>query len=178
MSGPAAYPRGVTDPVTGAEPLRLTESVLMWADRLADALSLEYPSHHCGVFLPDPEAGMRLVGQRLGDAADPGPHTVGAWSVPLEGSICGRVARTGAPALVADIRHDPDFRNWASCHTRSELAVPVIAGGATVAVINLESRWIGAYAIRDLDRLLAVAAEAAGTFPAPAAVTGFATLRR
>ncbi len=58
--------------------------------------------------------------------------------------IVGRVARTGRPALVPDVRLDPDYVG-VSPTSRSEVAVPIIAGGQTIGVINLESERPAAF---------------------------------
>lgn len=58
------------------------------------------------------------------------------WSVQV--GILGRVVRTGRPALVPDVRRDPDYVP-ARPSTRSELAVPILYGGQPIGVINLES---------------------------------------
>ncbi|MGB9723631.1 MAG: GAF domain-containing protein [Chloroflexia bacterium] len=69
--------------------------------------------------------------------------------------IIGRVVRTGRPALVPDVRRDPDYApvNLAS---RSEVAVPIFAGGRAIGVINLESERPAAFDeehLRFLERL-------------------------
>ena len=59
--------------------------------------------------------------------------------------ITGRALRTGKPQLVGDVRKDPDFIPVA-VGTRSELAVPLLLGGACYGVINFESPKRDAFA--------------------------------
>jgi HD-GYP domain-containing protein (c-di-GMP phosphodiesterase class II) len=57
----------------------------------------------------------------------------------LDSGVNGRVARSGATALVHDTRLDPDYvERDASTDPRSELAVPIVADDRVWGVINLE----------------------------------------
>ncbi len=53
--------------------------------------------------------------------------------------VCGRVARTGIPALVQDTRNDPDFVNAMNALT-SEVCVPLLNGGKVIGIMNVESK--------------------------------------
>ena len=90
---------------------------------------------------------------------------IGEWIVPFEGSVCGRVYRTGLAALCADVTMDPDYRSFPGGRTRSSLTVPVGPPDAVVAVINLEAPWVAAFSIRDYERMTERAAAAYATFP-------------
>jgi HD-GYP domain-containing protein (c-di-GMP phosphodiesterase class II) len=59
---------------------------------------------------------------------------------PVRHGINGRVARTGATALVADTRADPDYI-VRDPHTdpRSELSVPIVVDGSVWGVLNIEA---------------------------------------
>jgi NtrC-family two-component system sensor histidine kinase KinB len=57
---------------------------------------------------------------------------------PDERGITGRVARTGQPALVLDVRRDPDYVASAST-TRSQISVPIVWEGGVIGTITLES---------------------------------------
>ena len=59
--------------------------------------------------------------------------------VPLSRGVMGRVARTGEPVLLADVRGDPDFLSAAE-DVVSEVCVPLRDRGRVVGVVNLESR--------------------------------------
>jgi len=75
--------------------------------------------------------------------------------IPIDKGVIGRVARTGAPALVADAGQDPDFIDVAG--VRSEAAVPLLNRAETVGVLNVESPRVGAFEDADMRLLCAVA---------------------
>ena len=125
------------------------------------------------VFVPDPAAqGLRLAGQVWGAGEDIGAVVVGEWLVPFEESVSGRVFRTGLAALCADVAMDPDYRSWPGSRARSFLTVPVGRPGAVLAVINVEAPFVGAFSIRDYQRLTERAAAAAERWPLMGAVGG------
>lgn len=155
-------------PGTGAEPSTPHDwpALMSWAAELAAVIGREQPTEHVAVFIPDPAAGgLRLAAQVWGAGEDTGEVVVGAWIVPFEGSICGRVHATGLAALCADVAMDPDFRSWPGSRTRSSLTVPVGPPADVRAVINVEAPWVSAFSIRDYERLTARAAAAADTWP-------------
>jgi signal transduction histidine kinase len=86
---------------------------------------------HCALFLLDPSR------RHLEPALWYGYPT---GAIAMEGiSIVGRVARTGEQRNVPDVRADPEYlEGWPDI--RSELALPLRAGGEIVGVLNLESR--------------------------------------
>ncbi len=79
-------------------------------------------------------------------------------TVPLGQGVTGTVARTGKPLVVSDVRARPGYIQ-VSPAVRSELCVPVRAGGQVVGVINVESARQDAYAQEDLHLLSAVAGQ-------------------
>jgi hypothetical protein len=160
-------PRAADQPtgMTGGWP-----AISAWAADLATSVGDERPGQHVTVFVPDPDgAGLRLAGQVWGAGDDLGAVVVGEWLVPLEGSVCGRVYRTGLAALCADVAMDPDYRSFPGGRMRSALTVPIGPPGDVVGVINVEAPWIGAFSIRDYEGMTARAATAFATYPeAPA----------
>jgi hypothetical protein len=141
-------------------------AVSTWAGDLVAQVATEQPAQHISVFVSDDDgAGLRLAAQIWGAGEDTGEVVVGEWLVPLHGSVCGRVYRTGLAALCADVGMDPDYRGFPGGRTRSSLTVPVGPPDHVVAVINLEAPWVGAFSIRDYERMTDRAAEAFATFP-------------
>lgn len=70
---------------------------------------------------------------------------------PIDRGVNGRVARTGAPALVLDTRLDEDYlRHDPDTDPRSELAVPILVAGRVWGVLNLEQLPVGAFGGDDL----------------------------
>jgi putative methionine-R-sulfoxide reductase with GAF domain len=137
-----------------------------WADGLASAIASQHAHQYIGIVIRDDEADdLRLAGQRVGASVDPGTFVSGETHIPLDGSICGRVFRTGVPALVSDVRMDPDYGPFLGTPMRSELAVPIRVGDRIVGVVNLESPLISAFDIVDLDDIGHRIDEAAAGFP-------------
>ncbi len=60
----------------------------------------------------------------------------GPWSTDV--GIIGRVVRTGEPALVPDVRSDPDYCAGLP-EAQCQLVVPIICEGQVIGVLNLES---------------------------------------
>jgi len=58
--------------------------------------------------------------------------------IPVHSGITGRVARTGEPVLIADVRSDPDFLGVIEGIT-SEVCVPLHDGARVSGVLNVES---------------------------------------
>ncbi len=57
--------------------------------------------------------------------------------ISIHTGISGRVMRTGQPALVADVRQDPDYV-VALPGVRSEVCVPILLAGKPIGVLDLE----------------------------------------
>ena len=66
--------------------------------------------------------------------------------------LVGHVLKTGEPAVAPDVRLDPRYVMGRPA-TRSELAVPVHAGGRLVGAMNLESDEPAAYGEEDAETL-------------------------
>ena len=161
-----AKERGHRAGAESADPVGGWAEISVWAQDLADQIAFEQPTQHIAVFVPDPDgAGLRLVAQVWGAGEDTGEVVVGEWIVPLQGSVTGRVYRTGLATLCADVGMDPDYRSFPGGRTRSSLTVPVGPPEDVIAVINLEAPWVGAFSIRDYERMTERAADAYAVFP-------------
>jgi hypothetical protein len=156
-----------TRPITW--PTDLTDrsaAISTWALDLVARIAIEQPAQHVSVFIPDDDgAGLRLAAQVWGAGEDSGAVVAGAWLVPIDGSVCGRVYRTGLAALCADVGMDPDYRSFPGSRNRSSLTIPVGPPDEVVAVINLEAPWISAFSIRDYERMTDRAATAYAAYP-------------
>lgn len=145
-------------------------AISRWAVELADTIALDQAARHVAVFVSDPDRSrLRLVAQIWGAGEDLGDVVVGEWVVPLEGSVTGRVFRTGAAALCADVTLDPDYRSFPGGRTRSFLTVAIGSPDEVVGVINIESPWASAFSVRDYENVAECARRAAATFPGPIA---------
>ena len=72
---------------------------------------------------------------------------VDVW--PVEKGVIGRVARTGEPALIADVHEDADYTQVVSS-SRSEVVVPIKREDIVIGVLNLESDEAAAFTRDDL----------------------------
>jgi len=159
---------------TQEQPQIVVRDLDAWVTWVLDRLMAELPYPYASVLVPDPErpvTALRLAGERR-DAASgrPAPETMPVGPVLIAGTVCGSVYATGTPALVADMREQPDYGAPPDSALRSGLVVPVVRDGRSIGVINVESTRVGGLDIADLERVTRVAAEAAAG--APSEVTG------
>jgi GAF domain-containing protein len=136
-------------------------AIRAWAAWILGSLLADEPFSYCEVLVHDPAVdALRVIAERWRGEGATEDSQIGAI-VPLEGTVCGTVYRTGAPVLVADVRQHPGYRPIPGAAMRSELAVPLLRDGQPIAVINIESTRVGGLDIADLHRLTALATEAA-----------------
>jgi diguanylate cyclase (GGDEF)-like protein len=85
------------------------------------------------------------------------------WSQPANAGLIGRCLRDGESVVVGDVTAEPDFRPTPGApEVRSELVVPVTAGGRLWGVINLESEDHDAFDGEDA-RVVEAAADLLGS---------------
>jgi L-methionine (R)-S-oxide reductase len=86
----------------------------------------------------------RLDGRELVLEAYSGPQATEHTRIPIDRGICGRAARDGATVIVDDVRASPDYL---ACFlsTRSEIVVPIVAGGHVVGEIDIDSDRLAAF---------------------------------
>jgi phosphoserine phosphatase RsbU/P len=89
------------------------------------------------------------------------PEVVKNWRVPMGGGIIGAAITRGHAVRVGDVRKDPRYIN-AVDSVRSELAVPLIARGRTVGVLDIESSQLD-YFTPDQQNILSLVASRIGT---------------
>ncbi len=94
-------------------------------------------------------------GERWRLGAQRGYATIPTSFDPADGVI-GRVIRTGAAAFVPNVLADPDYRPD-SPDVRSEICVPLLAGGETLGVLDIEATGEAPVTDRDLRLSQAVA---------------------
>jgi len=86
--------------------------------------------------------------------------------VPMEGSVAGWVVKTGEPVVIADARSDPRFYRkvdeQSTFVTQSILAVPMIARGNVIGVLEAINKRNGvAFTDEDVELLAVVGDQAA-----------------
>lgn len=122
-----------------AEMSVVREVIQVVNQRLEMESLLEEVVHQVGEVVGYPVVEVYLVEGahlKLG-AAHGGPMDMDTRYLITDG-VLGRVARSGEPAFLPDVRDDPDYiEGWAD--TCSEIAVPLRKGDVIVGVINVES---------------------------------------
>jgi L-methionine (R)-S-oxide reductase len=110
----------------------------------------------------------RLEGRELVLEAYDGPAATEHTRIPIDRGICGRAARDGATVLVDDVRASPEYL---ACFlsTRAEAVVPVLADGAVVGEIDIDSDRLNAFDATDRRLLEDVASKLVAALRAPAA---------
>lgn len=110
-----------------------------------------YPDNG-GVLLLDAARGVLV----LSDSYTRKDRSPGFDTVPLGKGITGRVAVSGKPMLVPDVRKEPDYIALDPA-VRSELCVPLKAGGRILGVVNVESARENRFSEHDLETLSTLA---------------------
>ena len=89
-------------------------------------------------------------------------EVVRSLTIPLNEGITGIAAATRAPVLVDDVSQDQRYLNALDA-VRSELAVPMVARGKLVGVIDLQSTRVKAYTEQDRSLIRLIAARVASS---------------
>lgn len=121
--------------------------------RVAVLVSERFGFYHTGIFLLD-EARQWAV---LRAASSAGGHRMIArghrLAVGAQG-IVGYVAQTGRARIALDVGDDKVwFQNPDLPDTRSEMALPLIAGGRVIGTLDVQSREAGAFMTEDINTL-------------------------
>jgi diguanylate cyclase (GGDEF)-like protein len=109
--------------------------------RITDALSRRFGWEFVACVSVDGARG-RFVCEALTSRGPSNVHV--GYTRPLGSGVVGEVALTGLPIVLDDVRTAANFVDTME-GTLSELCVPVRHGGRTVAIINAESRKLGAF---------------------------------
>ena len=102
------------------------------------------------------------------EAAQGLPPAAGQVKLRVGEGITGWVAKTGQPACVPDVRHDPRYV-MVNAEVRSELAVPLAVEGQVRGVLNVDSDRVDAFSYKHEARLKSLPPESAATLRAMAA---------
>jgi diguanylate cyclase (GGDEF)-like protein len=100
--------------------------------------------------------GDRIIFPAIDQRLSGDPDGVRANGIALDSGVVGRVARSGQPAFVLDVRDDPDYLT-SSVEARSEICVPIVSNGSVVGVINVETPVSRPIESEDLEVLTIVA---------------------
>jgi GAF domain-containing protein len=127
LQGALPQIRAVLDGETDAVALQATLACLLWQ-------SLPQ-TNWCGFY-------RRIAETTL--AVGPYHGAMGCLRVEFSRGVCGAAARTRTTQLVPDV-HAFDGHIACDDRTRSELVIPVVAGGALRAVLDLDSPFLDAF---------------------------------
>lgn len=108
---------------------------------------------NCGVLLLDAARGVLTISPSYAARKDKG---FGFQEIPLGRGVTGRVAATGTPVLLRDVRQEPAYIALDPA-VRSELCVPIKAGGRILGVVNVESSLENRFSDHDLETLSTLA---------------------
>jgi sigma-B regulation protein RsbU (phosphoserine phosphatase) len=96
-------------------------------------------------------------GLRIRYAIGHRPEVVRSLVIPLGEGVVGAAAETREPVMVDDVRYDPRYLSALDA-VRSELAVPMMARGKLVGILDLQSTRVRAYSDQDRSLLRLIAA--------------------
>jgi sigma-B regulation protein RsbU (phosphoserine phosphatase) len=90
------------------------------------------------------------------------PEVVRGLVIPLGEGVVGAAAESREPVMVDDVRSDPRYLSALDA-VRSELAVPMMARGKLVGILDLQSTRVRAYSDQDRSLLRLIAARVAAS---------------
>ncbi len=98
----------------------------------------------CGFMLLDRDRGVL----KTDDSYFHSDHEPILSEFPLTCGIVGRTIRGGVPFRAGDVKSDPDYFEF-DPRTRSQMCLPLHAGGEVIGVMNLEDRQLGRFSDAD-----------------------------
>jgi PAS domain S-box-containing protein len=129
---------------------------------VVDLTKARFELYHAHIYLLD-DSGRTL--KLAAGAGETGQKMVAqGWSIPLsaEHSLVARTARTRAGIIVNNVHAEPDFMpNPLLPLTRSELAVPLLARGNLLGVLDVQSEQVGRFTEEDIRLKTILAAQVA-----------------
>ena len=133
---------------------QMTASAVTLADlqiHVVESIARELPYYNwVGFYMLDPsDPEMLVLGPFRGD---PTPHV----RIPVHQGICGAAVASRETIVVDDVNQDPRYLSC-SISTRSEIVVPIWAGGQVVGEIDIDSHITAAFDSADREFLEQVA---------------------
>ena len=108
-------------------------------------IQLGFGYWHVEMYLIDEERHELALAAQAGKINHPS-----GYRQPLDEGLLGRATASGKTARVDDVTTNPGFVRYAMQETHSELCVPIVLSGRVLALLNLESRRIGAFTDEDV----------------------------
>jgi signal transduction histidine kinase len=112
---------------------------------------------HVELYLLDDAADELVLYAQVGQATHLPPGRRQSTSL----GILGRTVRAGLAQQIDDVQQEQDYHPG-TASTRSELCVPIMAGGRVLGLINLESETVAAFTAEDVAVLTTAADILAG----------------
>jgi PAS domain S-box-containing protein len=131
---------------------------------VVDLTKERFSLYHAHIYVVD-EAWKTLL--LAAGAGEVGKQMVAdGWSIPLDhpSSIVATAAREKTPVIAADVRHSTDspfLSNRLLPDTRSEMAVPMVAGDRVLGVFDVQSSMSGYFSEEDAKIYTTLAAQVA-----------------
>lgn len=129
---------------------------------VVDLTKNRFDLYHAHIYVLD-ETGENLV--LVAGAGDVGRKMAAeGWHIPLaqEQSLVARAARSRQAVVANDVRSEPHYLpNPALPDTRSEMALPLIAGEALLGVLDVQSNLVNRFTDEDIRLKTTLAAQAA-----------------
>ncbi|MDA4127956.1 MAG: GAF domain-containing protein [Thaumarchaeota archaeon] len=97
-------------------------------------------------------------------AAWSGPAPTVHDTIPLGKGVCGYAAKAGRTEIVSDVSKDPRYLEC-FLSTKSEIVVPIFAGGKVVGELDIDGDVLGAFSTTDKEFLEAVARKISAHWP-------------
>jgi L-methionine (R)-S-oxide reductase len=120
-------------------------------ERIVERLAKSFAQFNwVGFYMLDPNDDQMLVVGPF--AGEPTPHV----RIPVSEGICGAAVERGETVVVDDVGSDPRYLSC-SIETKSEIVVPIYAGGRIVGEIDIDSHTPAAFTDHDRVFLEAVA---------------------
>jgi putative methionine-R-sulfoxide reductase with GAF domain len=165
QSAQVSLDRRAAQLATVAEVSTATSTILETKRLLQEVVDLtkeRFNLYHSHIYLLDEEARLLVL---TAGAGEPGRVMVKEGrSIPLdrEQSLVARAARERKGVTVNDVTQAPDhLPNPLLPDTRSELAVPMIAGGNVIGVFDIQSDQVGRFTESDVNIQTTLAAQLA-----------------
>jgi len=136
------------------------KSSLVWYSNLSNAAALLWHAFHS---LPAPSSAVNWAGFYFTDPSDPknlilGPFQgqVACQTIAFGRGVCGTAAQSQTTQLVPDVEK---FPGHIACDgaTKSEIVVPIVKGGKTVAIIDVDCAELEGFGAEDKSALEALA---------------------
>jgi putative methionine-R-sulfoxide reductase with GAF domain len=153
------------DLATVAEVGTATATILETDRLLKEVVELtkeRFHLYHSHIYLLDEEGENLVLTAGAGEAGRIMVSEKRSISLDREQSLVARAARERKGVIVNDVTEAPDFLpNPLLPNTRSELAVPMIAGGNLIGVFDVQSDQVGRFTEADIDIQTTLAAQIA-----------------